>query len=146
VSSITRGTIAVILAVIVGAAFLVPASGAAVAAGKHPIYQATLRVQPRCLSVSRKHRRLRITFRHGVRHVDYRFALLPLFGKGKITVPSMGRHKASKRGSLFFTFPAPNHKRDRGRWQVTATRKLGHNRFKLAALAHFRVRQGKCRP
>jgi hypothetical protein len=119
--------------------------GASVHKGHHPVtHHATLRVRPACLTAGGHHRKLHIAMRHGIRGVHYTFAMLPLFGGGKITGPSMGRHVADREGAITFRFPAPNHKADVGKWQVTATRKLSTKKFKLAALWHFRVRHGRC--
>jgi hypothetical protein len=106
------------------------------------VHHATLTVKPRCVTVGPRRKDMRITLIHGVRHSRYTFALLPLFGKGVFRSPNMGLYQANHAGMISFLFRAPRNGHDVGRWQVTATRKVG---FKLAAVARFVVRRGKCK-
>ncbi|HEV3312229.1 MAG TPA: hypothetical protein VG815_17090 [Chloroflexota bacterium] len=106
------------------------------------VHHATLTVKPRCFTVGPRRKDMRITLVHGVQHTRYTFALLPLFGNGVFRSPNMGLYQANHAGMIRFLFRAPRTRHDIGRWQVTATRKVG---FKLAAVTRFDVKRGKCK-
>lgn len=108
-------------------------------------HHATLTVKPKCISVSKHRRLVRVTLRHGVQGVTYSFAVVALFARHSFTWPNMGRHKANRAGMIRFLYSAPDKKRNSGRWQVTATRRVGDNYYKLAALTKIVVKVGRCR-
>jgi hypothetical protein len=107
------------------------------------IHHVHLSAKPYCISVGHS-LPIVIGMTHGVKFVRYTFALTPLFSNHRLVPPSMGTFKANQHGDVFFFYRVPTKKKDAGRWQLSATRRMSHNFYKLAAVSKLIVKAGRC--